>query len=448
MAVNSHIRRQRIQQARRNRNDSVETTTKAGEIAIAHLNTLIGRCEFLATNGAIVMLTVVTLVLTLDRETLTDHDMRRMFHEYATPFVPSKKSTSPRYVEFVIASLTLSMLAMMGPIFVAVALPSEAEFVGHDSEAMAPSLRLIDSISPLPTQTRLVCGLPIKPSRVAALRILYVVSHGALIFAIPGMVVTAAFHLYWFVMPLALTSSDCLGGWANADGATSAFYQEGFVWAGTPPFFNASAYEDTLTEDEVFKYKAHCRTNGVHPIIHRHILYETYSQFREGDYSLFLNSPEEDDDARYIKGAGQNMINLPFISYLCGVGLIFPFLTTILAFVNCGSKGKEKTAADQEVVYNNAMHATAEHTFGIDEQSPERLFLSAAGIDDESLAYCVECFQSSGLTVAVLLALKGDNMIRKDLLATAGIDTAGDQGKILVHLADKTHLADNDDLAL
>ena len=114
----------------------------------------------------------------------------------------------------------------------------------------------------------------------------------------------------------------------------------------------------------------------------------------------------------------------------------FPLLATILAFVNCGSKGKEKTAADQEVVYNNDMHATAEHTFGFDKlSSPEGLFLSAAGIDAENLAYCVECFQSSGLTVAVLLALKGDNMIRKDLLATAGIDTAGDQGKILVHLA-------------
>jgi hypothetical protein len=434
MAVNSQIRRQRIQRARRNRNDSVETTTKAGEIAIGHLNTLIGRCEFLATNGAIVMLTVVTLVLTLDRETMTDHDMRRMFHEYATPFVPSNLAVSSNYAKFVVASLTLSMLAMMGPIFVAVALPSEAEFIGHDSEAMAPSLRLIDSISPLPTQTRLDCGLPTKPSRVAPLRILYVISHGALLGAIVLMVVTTANHLYWFVMPLALTSSDCLGEWANAAGATSAFYQEGFVWAGTPPFFNASAYEDTLTEDDVFKYKAHCRTNGVHPIIHRHILYETYSQFREGDYSFYLNFPDEDSDARFIKGAAQKMISVDFMVAVFAVGITFPFLATIFAFVNCGSKGKEKTAADQEVVSNNA---TAEHTFASGEQSPEGLFLSAAGIDDESLAYCLECFQSSGLTVAVLLALKGDNMIRKDLLATAGIDTAGDQGKILVHLADK-----------
>ena len=54
-------------------------TDEATEACVGHLYTIIGRMEFISTNAALVLLGVITLVATRDRETLTEFDMGDMF---------------------------------------------------------------------------------------------------------------------------------------------------------------------------------------------------------------------------------------------------------------------------------------------------------------------------------------------------------------------------------
>jgi hypothetical protein len=342
----------------------------------------------------------------------------------------------------VIITLTTSMLAMIGPIFITLVLPSESSFLTQESGEMAESLRILDSISPFPTGVRAVCRLPEKPSRLVALgplRILYYTSHASLVVAIVSMVVTLGVHLYFFVAPVAVTSSNCLGMWTNDDGTTTSdTFQEGYVWTGTPPFFNASAYEGTLTEDEVFKYRAHCRTNGMHPIIHRFTLNEYDDQWTEDTGTFFLNDGNDKIVGAYVAGKSQTYVTTYMNASVQTCGLALPFFCTVLGILivkYCGQSDDDDADDNNPQRKTGSNPATAEHEFGFsDAKSAERIFLADAGIDEANLAQCAECFESSGLTIAVLAALK-DDTIRQVLLEKAGISTAGDQAKILVHLA-------------
>ena len=254
------------------------------EACVGHLYTIVGRMEYISTNAALVLLGVVTISTTLDREAMQEVDAQRVFFAGYGSEDPDKwenvsasgggDGLASMYMRLILGAVTPAMFAMVGSILFVVVLPSEAAFHKNAAETAADTrgrqahIAFVDSIHRMPKHIRAMCGLPEQRSCFTVLGFLYGAIHFALFASVVMLATIFGIHMEIYGNPLPVTGTDCVGEWKDlGSGAVSPTYREGWAWKGAYPYFNATPYAATLTEDEQARHSAHCRANGAHAVL-------------------------------------------------------------------------------------------------------------------------------------------------------------------------------------